>query len=244
MGEIMLQAATLADALTRVRSTDELDNFARSLWSDHGKGAIGDDLAQELSQIIEQRREALKCRATACKSRNVRRGLERRTDARATGKRTVRRNHERKRTMARAGLIPGQLVQDFTEGETAALSAIGCAGVVSDWPIAKIAAIAGVSVSTVRNALRKAARLGILVVTERRMRFARSLTNVVRIVSKVWTTWLSRRGGYKSVKPKDNKSLEKGSPTPFVPTELNRLHLPPAAHALDNPRVPQRRVVR
>src|SRR3954464_11085095 len=46
----------------------------------------------------------------------------------------------------------------------------------------------------VQNALREAARLGLLTIEERRREGRRNLPNVVRIVSKEWTTWLARGG--------------------------------------------------
>src|SRR5436190_18942530 len=57
-----------------------------------------------------------------------------------------------------------------------------------------IAARAGVCRSLVKNALRTAARLGLLTVQERRREGRRNLPNVIRIVSKEWTVWLARGG--------------------------------------------------
>jgi hypothetical protein len=46
----------------------------------------------------------------------------------------------------------------------------------------------------VQNAIREAARLGLLTVEERRREGRRNLPNMVRIVSKEWTSWLARGG--------------------------------------------------
>src|SRR4051794_18664043 len=46
----------------------------------------------------------------------------------------------------------------------------------------------------VQNAVREAARLGLVTVEERRREGRRNLPNVIRIVSKEWTTWLARGG--------------------------------------------------
>ena len=46
----------------------------------------------------------------------------------------------------------------------------------------------------VQNAIREAARLGLLTVEERRREGRRNLPNVVRIISKEWTGWLARGG--------------------------------------------------
>jgi len=64
-------------------------------------------------------------------------------------------------------------------------------------PVDAIAALAGCSRTTVKNALRQARLLGLLLVKERRIPGLPSLTNVVRIVSKEWTAWLKLGEGSK-----------------------------------------------
>ena len=56
----------------------------------------------------------------------------------------------------------------------------------------ELAARAGVCRSLVKNALRTAARLGLLTVEERRRAGRRNLPNVVRVVSREWRQWLAR----------------------------------------------------
>src|SRR4051794_22076116 len=55
----------------------------------------------------------------------------------------------------------------------------------------------------VQNALKEAARLGLLTIEERRREGRRNLPNVVRIISKEWTIWLARggRSGRSSAEP-------------------------------------------
>jgi hypothetical protein len=87
----------------------------------------------------------------------------------------------------------------FTWGEQAVMRIVGdeCRehGVCS-LHVDAIAARAGVHRTTVQNALREAqGRSGgdrLVTVQERRRRGQRSLTNIVRIVSKEWSTWLKR----------------------------------------------------
>ena len=43
-----------------------------------------------------------------------------------------------------------------------------------------------------QNAIREAARLGLLTTEERRREGRRNLPNVIRIVSKEWSSWLAR----------------------------------------------------
>src|SRR4051794_32428232 len=76
----------------------------------------------------------------------------------------------------------------------------------------------------VQNALREATRLGLLTVEERRREGRRNLPNVVRIVSKEWTSWLARGGrstrlqaepliGCKKVRPTDKSYKTQRSKT-------------------------------
>ena len=70
----------------------------------------------------------------------------------------------------------------------------------------EIADVAGVSITTVKNALRAALALNLVSIEERRLTAFRNASNVVRIVSPEWCAWLRLGGGGKSV-PR--------SPTPY-----------------------------
>src|SRR3712207_6608955 len=93
--------------------------------------------------------------------------------------------------------MPPALACKFTVSELAVLRIVGdevrqhghCAQCVDE-----IAARAGVCRSMVKNAIRTAARLGLLTIEERRREGRCNLPNVVRIVSKEWTSWLARGG--------------------------------------------------
>ena len=76
----------------------------------------------------------------------------------------------------------------------------------------------------VKNAIREAARLGLLTVQERRREGRRNLPNVVRIVAKEWTSWLARGGrsrhptaepliGVKKITPTDKTDKKEPSRT-------------------------------
>src|SRR5215210_1900478 len=91
--------------------------------------------------------------------------------------------------------MPPALACRFTVGELAVLRIIGdevrqhgCC----DRCVDEIAARAGVCRSLVKNAIRTAARLGLLTVEERRREGRRNLPNVIRIVSREWLAWLAR----------------------------------------------------
>src|SRR3712207_3823429 len=93
--------------------------------------------------------------------------------------------------------MPPALACKFTVSELAVLRIVGdevrqhgyC-----DRCVDEIAARAGVCRRMVQNAIREAARLGLLTVQERRREGRRNLPNVVRIVAKEWTNWLARGG--------------------------------------------------
>jgi hypothetical protein len=93
--------------------------------------------------------------------------------------------------------MPPALACKFTVSELAVLRIVGdevrqhghCNRCVDE-----IAARAGVCRRMVQNALREAARLGLLTIGERRREGRRNLPNVVRTVSKEWTDWLARGG--------------------------------------------------
>jgi hypothetical protein len=103
----------------------------------------------------------------------------------------------RRRHLAASGPMPPALACKFTVSELAVLRIVGdevrqhgqCARCVDE-----IAARAGVCRRMVQNAIREAARLGLLAVEERRREGRRNLPNVVRIVAKEWISWLARGG--------------------------------------------------
>lgn len=101
----------------------------------------------------------------------------------------------RRRMLAGDASMPPGLRAQFSEGERAALTVI--VGEVKhhgvcDFPIDKIAALAGVGRTTVQNAVRHAKRLGAIRVTARPQRRRKSLPNLVEVISPEWLTWLRR----------------------------------------------------
>ena len=101
---------------------------------------------------------------------------------------------------------------------------------VCDLFIDKIAATAGVSRTTVQNALDWARRLGHVTIEYRPVRGRRSLTNVVRVVSLEWRTWikrgpsLARSIGFKTIYPTRITARKKEA----IDEELQvRCHSPP-----------------
>ena len=84
----------------------------------------------------------------------------------------------------------------FTTSELAVLRIVGDevrAHGVCGLHIDALAARAGCCRTTAQNAIREAKRLGLLTVEERRRCGQPSLTNLIRIVSREWLTWLRLR---------------------------------------------------
>jgi hypothetical protein len=150
----------------------------------------------------------------------------------------------RRRHLAASGPMPPGLACKFTVSELAVLRIVGdevrqhghCARCVDE-----IAARAGVCRRMVQNAIREAARLGLLRVQERRREGRRNLPNVVRIVSKEWMTWLARGGqasrpsaepliGCKKMRPMDNSYKNQRSYTSELSFAARRQQAGSAVH--------------
>lgn len=107
---------------------------------------------------------------------------------------------DRRRRWAASGRLPPGLAVQFTPGEQAALAVIATEVAKTGRCILyidHIAAVAGVSRSTAKNAIREARRLGFITVEERRPQNTwKNESNVVQIVSQEWQAWmrLARRG--------------------------------------------------
>ncbi len=120
---------------------------------------------------------------------------------------------ERRRSWAASGRLPVKLACRFTVAEQAVLSVIAAEVVkhkACTLTVGHIAAVAGVSETTVRNAIREAKARGLVTVEEKRRTAWMSYPNTVRIVSPEWASWL-RLHGCKSVNPtpKDSRKEDR-----------------------------------
>lgn len=207
-----MTALDLLTAIGGAKSLAALDGFCRAVWSEWGAGRLTDEQAQSLAETIEARRREVRGSDTVA---------ARIPQVAAQGKAAGRPSHfppkrkaprspnrrvsiERRRTLAASGPMPPQLACRFTTGELAALRIV--ADAVRDrgacmLTLGEIAARAGVCVTTARNALRQAAREGLLTIEERRRDKRPNLANVVRVVSREWTSWIARGGRAKSPPP-------------------------------------------
>jgi len=182
----------------------KLPEVAALLWRAFGAGQVTEAEAEALSNLIEVRKAA----ATPLGAPRRAVGSRPRSDA----------SMARRRRWAASGRLPPAIATRFTLAETAVLAVVACEIVRRGdcrMCIDHIAAVAGVSRSTVKNALRQARTLGLLTIEERAQTAWRNLSNVVRIVSQEWTAWmrLARRtlpqgGGVKSVTRTNTQELE------------------------------------
>ncbi|XUP57902.1 helix-turn-helix domain-containing protein [Allorhizobium sp. Av2] len=124
----------------------------------------------------------------------------------------------RKRKLGGSSGMPDTIRHYYTEGHRAVLAVI--AGEVKhhglcDLAVDRIAAVAGVSRTTVQNAIREARALGHLSVESRPRKGQKNLTNLVRITSREWMTWLkcgpslARQIGFKDFHPTKNQDKNK-----------------------------------
>src|SRR4051794_41708608 len=88
--------------------------------------------------------------------------------------------------------------------------------------IGELADVAGVSPTSVKNALRAARTINLIAVEERRLSAFRNAPNIVRIVSPEWRAWLRPGGGAKPGRAhpppiKNNKRAPPKQPPPQPP---------------------------
>jgi hypothetical protein len=184
-----------------------LGKLAVLLWRAFSAAQITEAEADELSNLIEIRKVVPKALPEPHRK--------------AVGSRPITNSSlARRRRWAASGRLPPALAALFTQGEAAVLAVIaetvvrhGDCRHCNDF----IAALAGVSRSMVKNALRQAKILGLITVEQRRLAAWRNDTNIVRIVSPEWQAWnrLKRRsipegGGVKSVTSSNTKVINRG----------------------------------
>ncbi|SNB82294.1 hypothetical protein SAMN06265338_11924 [Rhodoblastus acidophilus] len=196
-------AAVHLAAISGTKSLSMLDGAARTIWSDWAEGKLTDDQAATLAEMLERRKKEVRGADTvAARAPNVS------AAAKAQGrpsyfppkrKTPVSQNRrasiERRRRLACSGPMPPALACLFTTGELAVLRIV--ADEVRDrkqcrLTLGEISARAGVGITTARNALRYAAREGLVTIEERRRDKRPNLSNVVRIVSREWMVWIAR----------------------------------------------------
>ena len=225
------------------------------LWRAYGEGRVTEAEAEALSVLIESRQlsgsgpgpaqtpnptgtddgegTAEPQKLTQAARSTI--GSRPRTDA----------SMERRRRWAASGRLPPGLAARFTLAEQAVLALVAAETARrGDCRLAidNLAAVAGTSRSTVKNAIREAVRLGLVTVEERQVTGWRNDTNIVHIISREWTAWLrlarksnppskpelstpasaTRGGGVKSVTPTHTQVLDSGKSRKIGPSQSCR----------------------
>jgi Bacterial regulatory proteins, gntR family len=226
-------ADQMASAILHARTLTRLDHLSRSIWQGMTASALNDEQAQQLAELIHARRTVVRGEVKPVGIPPGRPSIfpprrNQRPPIRAVA--IARRRH-----LAASGPLPPSLACRFTVGELAALRIVGdevrqhghC-----DRTLAEIAARAGVGRTTVQNAMRMAAAMGLITVQERRREGQKNLPNVVRIVSRDWLQWITRKGtagarpgseptGFKKRDPTDNREGFRGVKAGTAAPSLN-----------------------
>lgn len=208
----------------------ELPMVSAALWRALAAGQVSEAEAEALSNRIEAKR------ALPPASRPA----PQRVGSRPYAPSSL----ERRRSWTASGRLPPSIAARVTPGEAAVLAVVAVEVRRSGdcrWPHGRLAAVAGVSVSTVRRALRQAQALAFVTVEERRVSAFRSDTNIVRIVCPAWRAWLRLGGGVQIGLP----STSRYSDTAFVMASgslkgARQGKGKGAARALDGPSGPRR----
>lgn len=171
------------------------------LWRAYGEGKITEAEAEALSGLIEARTDMPASRRFSLASPATSNPSDSPSahDPTASARRTVGSrprtdaSMERRRRWAASGRLPPGLAARFTLAEQAVLALVATETVRRKdcrLAVGHLAAIVGVAATTVRNAIRRAVKLGLVTVEERRVTGFRNDTNIVRIVAAEWTAWL------------------------------------------------------
>jgi hypothetical protein len=207
-------AQQVADAVTRAHTLTRLDHLSRSIWQAMVANAVSDEQAQNLAELIHTRRSVVR---GDLKPVGIPPGRSSIFPPRRLQRPPLRPIAiARRRHLAASGPMPPALACRFTVGELAVLRIVGdevrqhghC-----DRTLGEIAARAGVSRSTAKNAIRAAAAMGLLTVQERRREGRVNLPNVLRVVSREWLQWLSKRAGRANRSMGEGRGVKNVTPT-------------------------------
>lgn len=182
----------------------QVDECAKAAWVLNGEGLIADAEMEYLAPVIEHQRKSISARI--CVGRKTRYA---RHDRPAIPLQTRASAWLRRRALAKDCIIPTCLARTFTVSKLAVLSVIVRAVMdrgQSNMSLPEIAARAGVGCTTARYAIRDAARMGLISVSENRINGFWNRPNTLRIVCPRWLRWLKARSahrGQKTTSPSD-----------------------------------------
>jgi hypothetical protein len=173
----------------------KLAEIGEAMWRAWGAGQVSDAEAEELAALIEARK------VIPAPEKPV----QRRVGSRPRSSASI----ERRRSWAAAGRLPPRLAAGFTLGEQSVLAVVAVEVAKKGQctlTIGHLAALAGVSETTVRNALRQAEALKLISIDRKRRTAWVSYPNTVKIVSSEWGSWLRLRTGANLRTPRVSES--------------------------------------
>jgi hypothetical protein len=173
----------------------KLPEIRSAMYKAFTAGQISEAEAEELDSLINAKAAIPAAEATP----------RRRVGSRPRSSASI----ERRRSWAAAGRLPRNLAAQFTLAEQAVLAVVAVEvkrhGTCT-LTVGHLAALAGVSDSTVRNALRQAQALCLVTIEERRRTAWMNYPNKVCIVSREWAAWLRLTTGTNSQTPRQKES--------------------------------------
>ena len=205
----------ITEAIARA-SLAGCDGLARDLWKAYSAGVLPDADTEALSAAIEARRRTLRGGAGQPAASSQKPPLSRPTrfpPRRVQVSPDRRKSIERRRHLAASGPMPPALAARFTTGELAVLRVVVDELVengLCSRSLAEISARAGVCRTTAQNAIRRAAKLGLASIEERRRPGRKNLPNLVRVVSREWLTWIEMGGGRRAERDRVQKKCPHG----------------------------------
>lgn len=176
-----------------------LDDVSRVIWKGLAEGLLSDDEAQAFAEQLHARRMAGSAsRGSSAPTGGIGRPASIFPARRPQRPRLRAVSIERRRRLASSGPLPPSLACRFTVGELACLRIVG-----DEWrgkgacrlTLGEVAARAGVCRKLAQNTMRRAARMGLLAIEERRLKGRPNLPNVLVVVCREWSAWLHRGQG-------------------------------------------------
>jgi len=172
----------------------QIDECAKAAWVLNGEGLIANEEMEYLAPVIEHRRKSIGAGVPSTPARGCARHCRPAIPLQKWAACWLRR-----RRLAKDCVIPTCLAQAFTVSKLAVLSVIARAVMdhgQSTMSLPEIAGRAGVGCTTARYAIRDAAKMGLINVSENRVNGFWNRPNTIRIVSGRWLRWLKGRAGY------------------------------------------------
>ncbi len=180
----------------------QIDECAKAAWVLNGEGLIADEEMEYLGPVIEHRRKSMGAGVPSIRARGCVRHCRPAIPLQKRATCWLRR-----RGLAKDCVIPTCLAQAFTVSKLAVLSVIARAVMdrgQSTMSLPEIAARAGVGCTTARYAIRDAAKMGLISVSENRVNGFWNRPNTIKIVCGRWLRWLKGRSAscaQKSTRP-------------------------------------------